>query len=169
MIDGFLRRPAAIFALALLFSVGAVRTGFAADQSTADMIGSWHVEVTTYDCQSGRENKPFVSLLAFSEGGTLTGSTANPAFLPGQRSGETGYWSHVGSADFTSVSEAFIEFASAARGPIPPFARGHQRIEQWITLANRNLFQSEAALSFFDENGTVVATGCAKAIGRRLR
>src|ERR1017187_9170532 len=49
--------------------------------------GTWRVTVTQKVCATGAQiGLPFHSLLTFARGGTLTGTTASPAFLPGQRS-----------------------------------------------------------------------------------
>ncbi len=134
-----------------------------------DLTGTWRVEVTTYNCETGAPNNPFVSLLTFGTFGTLTGTTANPVFLPGQRSPEYGSWKRRGRNYFTAATEAFIEFSTPAGSPSPPFVRGTQRIEQSIELSGQDTFKSDATLTFLDTAGTVVLSGCASASATRFR
>lgn len=133
------------------------------------LTGTWRVQVTTYNCKTGVANPPFASFLTFDAAGTLTGTTANAVFLPGQRSSDHGVWKRVGGNYFSATSEAFIQFPTPATSPTPPLVRGVQRIEQGIELTGRDSFHSEATLTFFDEGGSVVLSGCARASAQRLR
>jgi hypothetical protein len=133
------------------------------------ITGTWQVEVTTYNCETGVANPPFSSLLTFDALGTLTGTTANPVFAPGQRSPDHGIWKRVGRNSFTAVTEAFIEFSTPATTPGPHFVRGSQRIEQSIELTGYDSFQSDAALTFEDAGGAIVLSGCAWASARRFQ
>jgi hypothetical protein len=133
------------------------------------LTGTWRVQVKTYDCRSGVENPPFSSFLTFDSGGSVTGTTSNAAFLPGQRSSDHGIWKRVGGNYFIATSEAFIQFSTPAGSPTPPLVRGVQRIEQGIELTGRDSFRSEATLTFFDAGGSVVLAGCATASAHRFR
>ena len=133
------------------------------------ITGTWQVEVTTYNCETGVANPPFTSLLTFDAFGTLTGTTANPVFAPGQRSPDHGIWKRVGRNAFTAVTEAFIEFSTPTTSPGPHFVRGSQRIEQSIELTGSDSFQSDASLTFLDGGGTIVVSGCAWATAKRFR
>ena len=133
------------------------------------LTGTWRVQVTTYNCQTGVTNQPFSSVLTFDAFGTLTGTTANPLFLPGQRSEDHGVWKRVGWNYFSAATEAYIEFATPGTAPPPHFVRGVQRIEQGIELTDANSFTSEAKLTFTDEGGSVVLSGCAKAVAQRFK
>jgi hypothetical protein len=134
-----------------------------------ELTGTWRVEVTTYNCETGVTNTPFVSLLTFGAFGTLTGTTANPVFLPGQRSPDHGAWKRTGRDYFTASTEAFIEFSTPPGSPTPPLVRGSQRIEQSIELNGKDSFRSDATLTFLDAGGSVVLTGCATANATRFR
>ena len=133
------------------------------------ITGTWQVEVTTYNCETGVANTPFTSLLTFDAFGTLTGTTANPVFAPGQRSPDHGIWKRVGRNAFTAVTEAFIEFSTPTTSPGPHFVRGSQRIEQSIEVTGSDSFQSDASLTFLDAGGTVVLAGCAWAKAKRFQ
>jgi hypothetical protein len=138
-------------------------------QSHGSLVGTWRVQVTTFNCNTGAENPPFASLLTFAAHGTLTGTTANPIFLAGQRSGDHGVWQHLGKNYYAANTEAFIEFSSAAATGRPSLVRGSQQIEQSIELTGPDNFTSDATLIFLDASGTVVGTGCARAGATRLR
>jgi hypothetical protein len=132
------------------------------------LTGTWRVQVTTYNCKSGVANPPFSSFLTFDAAGTLTGTTANAVFLPGQRSSDHGVWKRMGGSYFSAISEAFIQFSTPPGSPTPPLVRGVQRIEQGIEMTGRDNFNSEATLTFFDEGGSVVLSGCARASAQRF-
>jgi hypothetical protein len=132
------------------------------------LAGTWRVQVTTYNCKTGVANAPFASFLTFDALGTLTGTTANSVFLPGQRSPDHGVWKRVGWNYFSATTEAFIQFSTPPTSPTPPLVRGVQRIEQGIELTGRDSFHSEATLTFFDEAGSVVLSGCARASAQRF-
>jgi len=132
------------------------------------LAGTWRVSVTTRDCASGAPLLSFPAMLTFARGGTLTGTTASRAFAPGQRSSDHGVWESTEGGGFRAVSEAFILFDSAGTPPAPPLQRGVQRISQAIEV-DGDVFNSNAATEFFDARGNVVVTGCATAVGRRMK
>ncbi len=109
----------------------------------------------------------FKSLLSFARGGTLTGTTANPTFLPGQRTPDHGIWSREDGHTYRAVSEAFILFNSTPNPPIPGFQRGVQRITQAIDVKD-DQFTSAATVQFFDVAGNLLVTGCANAVAQRF-
>jgi hypothetical protein len=134
----------------------------------AGLVGTWRVLVTTYNCATGVENPAFPAYLTFGVDGTLVETTANPAFVAGQRSPGHGSWERTGPNAWRAVSEAFLLFSSAAHGPFPGFAQGLQRLEQNIEFSGRDRISSEATVAFLDATGTVTLTGCAKAVGTRF-
>ena len=131
------------------------------------LAGTWHVTVITNDC-NGHAGKPFTSILAFADGGTLSGTTSNPGFQPGQRTSDYGVWSHVDDHTYKAVSDAYILFTSAPNPPVPGFPRGTQRISQDITV-NGDHFDSIAAVTFSDATGNPVLNVCATASGERFK
>jgi hypothetical protein len=137
--------------------------------SYAKLVGTWRVEIATYNCTTGVESPAFKSLLTFGPGGTLAETTGNPVFLPGQRGPAQGSWRSTGPGSYYAAMEAFIQFDSEPRGPIPAFRRGSQRIEQTITFTAKNRFASQAFVYFFDAGGTPLVAGCARATGERFK
>ncbi len=139
------------------------------EQSPLGLEGTWRVQVTTYNCSTGVPAGPaFKSLLAFHRGGTLTGTTTNPAFQPGQRTSDFGVWSSNGGHTYTAASEAYILFTSAPNPPVPGFQKGTQRINQAISV-DGDQFTSVATVQFSDVNGNTLFSGCASAVGQRFQ
>jgi hypothetical protein len=139
------------------------------EQSAKGLEGTWRVTVTQSACPAGPPlGPPFQSLLAFARGGTLSGTTASSAFLPGQRSTDFGNWSRAGRT-YSALSQAFIIFSGG------PFTQGSQTISHTISLTDDgNGFTDIASVQFLDANGNLVAPtsmapGCATAIGQRLQ
>jgi hypothetical protein len=139
--------------------------------------GTWRVTAQPFVC--GTDTKighPFTSLLTFAQGGTLSESTGNPAFLPGQRTPGLGVWSRTGSRHFKAVFEGGILFDSTAPpylllNPPPPsspnFHRGSQRISQTF-IVNGDELASDGTVQFLDPSGKVLSKLCASSTGQRL-
>jgi hypothetical protein len=157
---------AGVLTLAGLFFTGSGRSaGRVAD--SAPIEGTWRVTVTQQVCGTGAPaGPPFQSLLTFAGGGALSGTTANTAFMPGQRSGDFGVWTHKKGHDYTAVDEAFIIFGAG------PFTQGSQILNHSISLTDDgNRFDDVASVQFYDVNGNPLlpAPGCAIAVGQRLQ
>jgi hypothetical protein len=136
--------------------------------SDGNIVGTWRVQVTTYNCATGVQNPPFPAFLTFGAHGTLVETTASPAFAPGQRSPGHGIWSRTGEHTFKAVSDAFLLFTSTPNPPAPSLQRGTQRITQAIAVDDDQL-TSAATVEFFDTAGNVLVTGCASAVGQRFK
>ncbi len=137
-----------------------------AHDATPLLTGTWRVAVTTFNCTTLVESPAFTSYLTFGADGTLVETTGNALFQPGQRSSGHGFWERTGRHYFRAVSEAFIQFSTAP--PLPALSRGSQRIDQGIHVINRNHFESDATVTFFNTAGAVLVSGCARAKGERL-
>ena len=145
------------------------------DKSENKLVGTWRVQVTPIKSVSGVKITTFQSLLSFAAGGTLTETTSNPMFQPGQRSIGLGIWNESGSKTYQVVSEAYIQFsspklpgASPSNPPVPGFVRGTQRITQTIQV-NGDLFSADAVVQFFDEAGNEVTKFSHTATGERMK
>jgi len=121
--------------------------------------GSWRVQVTLRNCQTGAEIRTFPAMLTFAKGGTLTGtSTVLP---PAARGGDFGIWQYNGQGSYSAVSEAFIFNAGVWSQT--------QHITQSITLSqDANSLTSDAHTQFFDTSGNQVMSGCATAVATRM-
>ena len=92
----------AIFAV-LLGSLAPLDAQSDESSSRHSLEGAWWVTVTLYNCSTGVKGPPFSSMLLFSRGGTLTETTSNPGFLPGQRSIGIGTWETSLAEDFDAL------------------------------------------------------------------
>lgn len=126
------------------------------------LSGTWRVQVSLQNCDTHTPlGPPFLSMLSFSGNGTMTGTTQNPLFAPGQRTSDLGVWQRTGRSTFTATSEAYILFSAT------PFVRGTQRIAQDISVDN-NSFVSVATVQFFDVTNAPVLSACAVATATRF-
>ncbi len=139
----------------------------------ARLVGTWRVQVTLVDCQTGTPLSPaaFPSLLTFAFGGTTAEDTANPAFGPGQRGVGQGVWDYKGRGTYVARSVAFINYTTQANPAAhnPGFEAGEQTITQTIMFLNgSDTWTSTAAIEFSDTTGTVYRQGCAVASAQRF-
>lgn len=135
------------------------------EQAGTGLQGTWWVQLTQYDCANPDITRPpFVSLLAFARGGTMSETTANAAFQPGQRSSGYGTWKQTSDGSYSSSDLAFILFTGGL------FTQGTQRIDHSIALADDgSQFSDVAIVQFFDIHGTLLVQGCARAVGTRIQ
>jgi hypothetical protein len=125
--------------------------------------GSWTVEVTQRNCQTGDPvGNPFFSLLTFVRGGTLLETTSNPMFFPAVRGPGHGVWGATSRQTFRAVSIAFI----TSNGELVKT----QTITQTIEMGrDRNSFETtSASVVFVPVDGGPTITGCATATGKRI-
>ncbi len=165
---GTLKRLGVAGALAATMALVLTQTAVAQNRWAPNLVGTWRVQVTTYNCATGVESPAFPAYLTFGSDGTLVETTANAVFVAGQRSPGHGSWERTGHNSWRAVSEAFLLFNSTAHGPFPGLAQGVQRLEQSIEFTGRDRISSEATVEFLDAAGNVTLTGCAKAVGTRF-
>lgn len=136
-------------------------------ETKTKLVGTWQVQVTQVDCQSGSQlGPPFTSLLTFAQGGTMNEDTLNPAFGHGQRGGGQGMWSSTGQSTYTAKSVAFIKYTTPPnqKKHDPGFDAGQQTISQDITFNDQTgQWSSTASVTFADMSGNVYRQGCATA------
>ena len=159
-------RPATMaFAIALV--LGAC-VQLQAQEASHTLVGTWHVTVATYNCSTGAQGPAFQSILAFERGGTMSGTTSNPIFQPGQRTSDYGVWKRVGPHMYTAASDAYILFSTAPTATAPGVPKSTQRLTQAISVTGDE-FASEASVQFIDPAGNVLASLCAHAKGERFK
>ena len=145
---------------------------FGRSQAPAPLEGTWQVEITPFVCSTGQAvpNSTFRSMLTFAKGGTMVETTFSPRFQPGQRSIGMGYWERTGKDAYHVVFEAFIHFTSVVTPPATPaYQRSLQRVDQGLEMLDNDHFESSATVSFRDEAGTPLSSGCMTAKGVRLQ
>ena len=122
--------------------------------------GTWRVQVTVHDCQTGQALRTFPALFAFAKGGTLTATTAGQ--LPSLSTPNLGVWRHTYGHTYSAVSEAFVF------SPAGAWTQTH-RLTRVIEIGNdANEFTDTVALQIFDTNGNLIVTGCATSVGSRF-
>jgi hypothetical protein len=141
-------------------------------QAPAPLEGSWIVSIQPVVCTTGADVPnvpPVTSYLTFAAGSTMTESTSNPAFAPGQRGSGHGYWERTGRTSYQFVMQAFVTAESGRYKP------GHQRIEQTVEMHSKDDWTSTGPVQFFDvfdlasaPGRTPYIQGCARATGLRM-
>lgn len=160
MITTFLARVSAVLLVTILL-IGQSVAGSRRQPESRQLEGTWTVQVTQVDCQSGNPlGSPFQSLLTFARGGTLTETTSNPNFFPAERGPGHGVWGYKQHA-YSAASTALI----TSNGALVKT----QIITQNIQMANSNQLTSTAAVQFFDPSGNLLGSGCATATGQRFK
>jgi hypothetical protein len=103
-------------------------------------------------------------MLLFSRGGSVTETTQNPAFAPGQRSMGIGTWQRSHKGTYSATDTAFIQFTAG------PFQMGTQRLVHSISLNNDGSeWTDEASVQFYNASGSLIMQGCATASASRLQ
>jgi hypothetical protein len=156
-------RAAIAFAGCLVLLLAGGAAAQTRNSALPQLQGTWAVTVTQQDCESGTQiGNPFLSLLTFAQGGTMTESTSNPMFYPAERGPGHGIWKQVGQKTYTASSIALITLNGALTTV--------QTISQTIQIGDDpDAFQTtKAKVKFLAPNGAVLRTGCAAAAGARF-
>ena len=130
-------------------------------RSRNGLEGTWRVQVTVRDCQTGAVLRTFPALFAFAKGGTVTNTTAgqSPAlFTPG-----FGVWRHTQGRTYTAVLEAFVF------DPTGVWIQTH-RLTRSIELdGDADEFTDSINLEIFDTSGNLITTGCGTSVATRFK
>ena len=146
--------------LAPAISVKAAPSMVMPESKAKKLEGTWRVQVTIHDCQTGAALRTFPAFLTFAQGGTLVETTTG--FSPALRTPGHGFWEHTGGKTFTATSEAFL-FNPAG------VWTGTQTLTQAIEMGNdSDEFSSNASIKIIDTNGNPISTGCATAVAHRM-
>ena len=123
--------------------------------------GTWRVQLTVRDCQTGGALRTFPALAAFSKGGTLTLTTAGQ--LPSLSTTGLGVWRHTKGHSYSAVSEAFVF------SPAGDWIQTH-RLTRAIEIGdNGDEFTDTVDLEILDTNGNLIAPGCATSVATRFK
>jgi hypothetical protein len=150
------------FALAVmfLFTSGLCAQEDSSGSQGGRLEGTWRVQVSVRDCQTGAVLRAFPALFAFAKGGTLTETTAgqSPAlFTPG-----FGVWRHTKGQTYTAVNEVFVF------NPAGVWIQTH-RFTRTIDLdRGANDFTDTIKLEILDTSGNLIAPGCGTSVARRF-
>ena len=152
-------RGTAALVLAGMLVLGSGLTAWAQSED-AGLKGTWRLQVTVRDCQTGQALRTFPALFAFAKGGTLTVTTAGQ--LPSLSTPGLGVWRHTDGHTYSAVSEAFVF------SPAGAWTQTH-RLTRVIEISNdANEFTDTVALQIFDTNGNLILTGCATSVASRF-
>jgi len=122
--------------------------------------GTWQVQVTLQNCQTGAALRTTPAFLTFAAGGTLVETTT--VFSASQRGPGHGFWEHTGGKTFKAVSKAFFFNADGTWAAT-------QTLTQQIEFGDDpDVFNSTATTEIVAPNGTVILSGCATAIAHRM-
>jgi len=123
--------------------------------------GTWRVQLTVQDCQTGQVLRTFPALFAFAKGGTLTYATAGQ--LPSATTTGLGVWRHTEGHSYSAVSEVFIF------SPAGVWIQTH-RLTRAIDVSNDgDEFTDTVALQIFDTSGNQIVAGCGTSVGSRMK
>ena len=130
------------------------------ESPAATLEGTWRVEITLLNCQTGEPLRdPFPALATFARGGTMT--TSDGGSSPTARGAGHGEWWRTQGRTFGAITEAFL---FAPTGSLS----GRQRLVQLIELDGHGMeFEANVSSTILNTFGQVVAAGCARSVGRR--
>ena len=124
------------------------------------LVGSWNVQVTIRDCQTGAALVSFPAMLTFNQGGTMQ-ETANDA-APLSRLPGHGVWSHQRGRRYSAAFQ-FFRF-----NPDGTFA-GRNVIRSTASLGQSgNEYTTTDTVGVFDANGNLIVTACASSTATRF-
>ena len=120
------------------------------------------VQVTQEDCSLHTPiGTPFLSLLTYNRGGTVTDTTSNPMGFAAVRGPGHGVWSKAGNHTFKAYTIAFVTLNGVLTRT--------QTILQTIEVDSSDTYKVTAAsVKFFAPDGTLLFTGCATATAKRF-
>jgi hypothetical protein len=131
------------------------------DGSDNGLKGTWRVQVTVRNCQTGEAQRTFQALFTFVTGGTLTVATAGQP--PALTTPGLGVWRHTNGHTYSAVSEAFVF------SPAGVWAQTH-RLTRAIEIGNDgDEFTDTIALEIFDTNGNLIVKGCGTSVASRFK
>jgi len=123
--------------------------------------GTWRLQLTVRDCQTGAVLRTFPALATFAKGGTLTLTTAGQS--PSLSTPPLGVWRHTGHHTYSAVSEAFVF------SPAGDWIQTH-RLTRAIQIGDdTDDFTDTVALQIFDTNGNLIVTGCGTTVATRFK
>jgi hypothetical protein len=134
-----------------------------ADNAGSDngLEGTWRVQVTVRDCQTGDALRTFPAVFTFANGGTFSGTTAGQS--PALSTTNLGIWRHTDGHSYSAVSEAFVF------SPAGAWIQTH-RLTRAIEIGNdSDEFTDTIALEIFDTNGNLIVTGCGTSVASRFK
>jgi hypothetical protein len=131
------------------------------DGSDNGLEGTWRVQVTVRNCQTGEAQRTFPALFTFVKGGTLSATTAGQP--PALSTTTLGVWQHKDDHTYSAVSESFIF------SPAGVWTQTHRLTRVIETGNDADEFTDTIALEIFDTNGNLIVTGCGTSVASRFK
>ena len=151
-----------IVVLALVVSVFAMNAPVlvSGQDGGGRLEGTWNVQVTLRNCQTGAQIRTFPSLTTFVAGGTTFDSTSS---IPqAQKTPGHGVWNHVGGNIYR------FSFKSFTFDPGGNFT-GWTKIAHEATLgSNAAEYTSTGTAELYNASGTLFLTGCSTTTATRF-
>lgn len=123
------------------------------------LVGSWNLEVTLRDCETGTASFSFPAMSTYNQGGTM-----QQAAIPGPgvtALGGHGVWSHQTGRGYSGAFQSF--------GINPDGTFGRLIVRSAISLGQGgNDYTSTDTAEFLDANGTVVGRACSTTAATRF-
>jgi len=144
--------------LAIMFSLTVTQ---ATQSGEADQLaGTWQVQSTQRNCQTGAAIRTFPALNIFVRGGSMLGTSAGAS--PALFSNAYGVWQHIGGQNFTNT---FTVFRFNPDGTYTGTLKATRAI---VLGPDFNEFTTTESIEIFDPSGNLISTGCATQTARRL-
>ena len=122
--------------------------------------GSWNVQVTRRNCQTGEAVVSFPTMSTFNRGGTM--QDYGIAMAPTGRGPGHGVWSYHSGRRFTNNFQFFLFGADGSH-------TGRQIIRRQIEVSRfGSTYTATGAVEVFNTVGTVIATVCTTEIATRF-
>jgi len=154
---------------AVLVTASSIPAFAQSSESSTGLVGTWIVQVTLRDCATNAPRGSFTSLVTFHRGGTLSESTASPAYAIGQRPPGHGTWTQQGPHTYLQRMIALILFDTPPSLPVSPgFFAGWQEVTHTIELVDSSHITSAGTNEFYKSDGTLYRSGCSTAVGQRF-
>ena len=132
-----------------------------ASPNAHNLQGTWLVTGTVVNCITGQDIFSFPRIETFHQGGTYTGYGVPPGSDPGQGT-EYGVWQREpGSHNYSNRA---VFYSYTAEGDFD----GRGEATEAIQLTSADSFTSTGTVQFFDADGNLIATICARETGTRF-
>jgi len=156
----FLKTTGGMALAVLLLAMFAPIWGASSDGGGGRLEGTWDVQVTLRNCNTGAEIRSFASLTTFMSGGTTLDSTSH---IPqAQKTPGQGVWNHV-SGNTYRISFKHFNFDSAGT------FIGWNKVTQEVTLeSNGTAYSSAGTAEVYDRDGNLMFTGCSTTTATRF-
>lgn len=151
--------------LALVISM--LTAGFASGQNESNQTGSggrlegtWDVQVTIRNCQTGAAIRTFASTTTFMFGGTMLDSTSG--IPPAMKTPGHGVWGHISGNKYRFSFKSF-SFDAAGNFTGWTIIRHEANLNSEATK-----FDSAGTSEIYNANGNLVSTGCSTTTATRF-